>query len=170
MKAAAREHVIEAGIGLLVVLAAIGFVLFAAGRTGGAGGDTIQVKALFPAANGISVGTDVRVAGLRVGSVAGSQAGDPKLSGRSHAGAGSRRADPRGQQRRDHLRKPAGRQLRVAHPRWLANAPQDGDTILETQGSWDMMGLVGSVINRSKNDAPPPPAEGLGTMEETPKQ
>jgi hypothetical protein len=26
------------------------------------------------------------------------------------------------------------------------------------------------VINRSNNDAPPPPAEGLGTMEETPKQ
>jgi phospholipid/cholesterol/gamma-HCH transport system substrate-binding protein len=47
---------------------------------------------------------------------------------------------------------------------------KDGDTILETQGSVDMMGLVGSVINRSNNDAPPPPAEGLGTMEETPKQ
>jgi hypothetical protein len=33
-----------------------------------------------------------------------------------------------------------------------------------------MMSLVGSVINRSNSDAPaPPPAGGLGTMEETPK-
>ena len=170
MKAAAREHVIEAGVGLLVVLAAIGFVLFAAGRTGGAGGDTIRVKALFPAANGISVGTDVRVAGLRVGSVA-----DHKLETQSYQAEVTLALDrgvpiPADSSAAITSESLLGGSFVSLIPGGSQTALKDGDTILETQGSVDMMGLVGSVINRSNNDAPPPPAEGLGTMEETPKQ
>ena len=171
MKAMVREHLIEAGVGLLVVLAAIGFVLFAAGRTGGAGGgDSIKVKALFPAANGISVGTDVRVAGLKVGSVA-----EQKLEPQSYQAEVTLALDrtvpiPSDSSAAITSESLLGGSFVALIPGGSQTPLKEGDTILETQGSVDMMSLVGSVINRSNNDAPAPPSEGLGTMEETPKQ
>ena len=47
---------------------------------------------------------------------------------------------------------------------------KNGDMIFDTQGSVDMLGLIGSFINRSgrSQSAPPAPGggQGLGTMEE----
>ena len=71
MKSLLRDNLIEAVVGLFVVLLAAWFIVFAWGRTGGGMRDSIRVTALCPAANGVSVGTDVRIAGLKVGSVAG---------------------------------------------------------------------------------------------------
>src|ERR1700722_4127295 len=72
MRAVIREHLIEALVGLLVVLVAIWFILMAWGRTGGDhGSNAIHVKALFPNIAGINDGADVKVAGMRIGSVVG---------------------------------------------------------------------------------------------------
>ena len=72
MKNVFRENGAEALIGLLVVLLAAWFVLSAWQRTGGGlGSDMIRVTALFPNAVGVTPGTDVRVAGVKVGTVAG---------------------------------------------------------------------------------------------------
>lgn len=62
----------EAIIGAVVLVAAAGFALYA-GQTSGHGfaADTMALTAKFRDANGISVGTDVRVAGIKVGSVTG---------------------------------------------------------------------------------------------------
>jgi phospholipid/cholesterol/gamma-HCH transport system substrate-binding protein len=57
-----------AGAGVLAV--AIGFAAYAGlGRDVTARGDSYEVKASFQAIDGVSVGTDVRVAGVKVGSV-----------------------------------------------------------------------------------------------------
>ena len=170
MVGSAREHLIEAGVGLAVVLAAIAFVLFAAGRTGGAGGDTIRVKALFPAANGIAVGTDVRVAGLRVGSVAAQKLEPQSFQAEVTLALDPSVAIPSDSSAAITSESLLGGSFVALIPGGSQTPLKEGDTILETQGSVDMMSLVGSVINRSNSDAPaPPPAGGLGTMEETPK-
>ncbi len=177
MRGILRDNLVEALAGLLVVLLAIWFILFAWQRTGGEIGDSIVVTALFPAANGVSVGTDVRVAGLKVGQVAG------------------QRLDPQSYQA--ELRLALDRNVRIPADSsaaitsegllggsYIALLPggsptplRDGDTILETQGSVDMMGLVGSLINRSGGQsepsapgqgAPPVAGQGLGTMDEAP--
>src|ERR1044072_5450702 len=70
MKTLFRENGGEALVGLLVVLLAVWFVWFAWMRTGGGEkAGSIHVTALFPNASGVNVGTDVRVAGLKIGSV-----------------------------------------------------------------------------------------------------
>ena len=70
MRSLAREHGAEALIGLLVVLVAIWFGWYAFQRTGGGRvSNAIQVSALFPNAGGINAGTDVRVAGIKIGQV-----------------------------------------------------------------------------------------------------
>ena len=64
------NSVAEAVIGAVVLVAAGGFALYAGQTSGhGFGASTIPLTAKFRDANGISVGTDVRVAGIKVGSV-----------------------------------------------------------------------------------------------------
>lgn len=60
----------ETAIGALVVAAALGFALYAgqaAGRGGPASGYPLVAR--FASVEGVAVGTDVRLAGIRVGSV-----------------------------------------------------------------------------------------------------
>ena len=174
MKSLLRDNLIEAVVGLFGVWLAAWFIVFAGGRTGGGMRDSIRVTALFPAANGVSVGTDVRIAGLKVGSVAG------------------QRLDPESYQAEvilaldEDVNVPSDSSAAITAEgllggTYIALLPggsptplKDGDAIFDTQGSIDMMGLIGSFINRSGSSATTPPANagepGLGTMEESPAQ
>lgn len=62
----------ETAIGAVVLVAAAGF-LFYAGSTAGLSGstDSYTVKASFRSVEGVSLGTDVRLAGVKIGSVTG---------------------------------------------------------------------------------------------------
>ena len=64
------NRVAETVIGAVVLAAAGGFVLYA-GQTRGMrlGGESYLLTASFRSAEGITVGTDVRLAGIKVGSV-----------------------------------------------------------------------------------------------------
>lgn len=166
MKGLIRENGFEAVIGLLVVAVAAWFILFAWQRTGGGLDDTFKVKALFPIANGVTVGTDVRVAGLKVGSVA------------------AQRLDPQSYQAEvtlaldDDLKIPSDSTAAITPegllggtyiallPGGSATPLKNGDVIVDTQGSIDMMGLIGSFINRSGEGEGRRAEQGLGTMTE----
>jgi phospholipid/cholesterol/gamma-HCH transport system substrate-binding protein len=175
MKGVLRDNFLEALAGLLVIALAVWFVIYAWQRTGGEIRDTIRVTALFPAANGVAVGTDVRIAGLKVGSVAG------------------QRLDPQSYQAElvlaldQDVRVPSDSSAAITTEGLLGGAYvallpggsttplKSGDVIMDTQGSVDMIGLVGSLINRSGSGqtAPPPPTAGepaAGSMEEATAQ
>ena len=61
----------EALVGGAVLAAAVGFVIYAAQATGfgGGGSDTYDLTASFRSLEGVTLGTDVRLAGVKVGSV-----------------------------------------------------------------------------------------------------
>lgn len=63
-------QITETVIGGVVIAAAVGFVLYA-GQVAGlrGGGDTYALSANFRSVEGIAVGTDVRLAGIKVGTV-----------------------------------------------------------------------------------------------------
>jgi phospholipid/cholesterol/gamma-HCH transport system substrate-binding protein len=64
------ENKAEVALGALVLAVAIGFVVYLSQATGMRfGGETYQINAGFRSAEGISVGTDVRLAGVKVGTV-----------------------------------------------------------------------------------------------------
>lgn len=65
------ENTSEVIVGGLVLAVAAGFLFYAANATGFAGstGGRNEYKASFRAVDGVSVGTDVRLAGVKVGSV-----------------------------------------------------------------------------------------------------
>lgn len=147
-----KEHVVEALTGLAVLLVAAWFLAFTLGRTGSTGGSRYELSAKFPNAAGIAVGSDVRVSGMKVGSVT-SQRLDPatyqavitlsvdsavKLPLDSSAAITSE-----GLLGGNFISLVPG-----GDPEMLAA----GDEITDTQGSTDLMGLIGSVINRSGGD------------------
>lgn len=67
------NNVTETLLGAVVLVTAAGFVAYAS-QTGGRGeisGDRYELSANFVSAEGLSTGTDVRLAGVKVGSVIG---------------------------------------------------------------------------------------------------
>lgn len=159
MRAAVRENLGEALVGLVVLLLAAWFVVFAWSHTGGGartGG--IRIEALFPNASGVNVGTDVRVAGLKVGSVTG-LALDPQ----SYQVKVSIAFEP-------SVKLPADSSAAITSEgllgaTFIAFSPggsptplKSGDTITDTQGSLDLMSLIGQFINKPATDATKPAA------------
>lgn len=66
------ENKAEIAVGALVLAAAIGFAAYAAQVSGmGGTGSTYPLTASFRSLEGVSVGTDVRLAGVKIGSVTG---------------------------------------------------------------------------------------------------
>lgn len=60
----------ETAVGGIVLLAAIGFLIYIMNATGGATGNGgLNLTASFRSADGITSGTDVRMAGVKVGTV-----------------------------------------------------------------------------------------------------
>ncbi len=65
-----RKHVIETVLGAVVLIVAIGFIVFAYQTTDlGPRTNGYEVEAVFDDASGIRSGTEVRMSGLRIGSV-----------------------------------------------------------------------------------------------------
>ena len=65
-----KRNIIETALGGIVLLVAVGFIVFAfksAGLSSGAGG--YEVTAEFDDASGLTPGTDVRMAGVKIGTV-----------------------------------------------------------------------------------------------------
>lgn len=64
------ENTSEVIVGGVVMAVAIGFLVYAGKVTGMSGaGDSYDLRASFRSADGVSVGTDVRLAGVKVGRV-----------------------------------------------------------------------------------------------------
>lgn len=150
-----KDNLLEALIGLVVVLMAAGFVGYAWARTGaGEGNDGTVLVARFPNIAGVSLGTDVKVAGVKVGKVVALEL-DP-----ASYQAVLRLSVDRG------LKLPIDSSAAITSEgllggNYVALTPggdtlmlKDGGEIVETSGAPDLMGLIGSVVNRSGGDAP----------------
>ncbi len=153
MRSVLKEHGAEALIGLLVVLVAVWFGYYAWQRTGGGRvSNAVQVTALFPNANGVAVGTDVRVAGLKIGQVSAL-----KLDPQSYQANIVLAIDPAAKVPSDSSAAITSEGILGGNyisliPGGSATPFKSGDTIVDTQGSVDLMGMVGQFINHSGGD------------------
>ena len=149
MKGLFRENAGEAITGLLVVILAALFVLYAWRHTGGSGhANGYKVTALFPNASGVNVGTDVRVAGLKIGSVV-----DQKLDPQTYQVAVTLALDPAVKMPSDSSAAITsegllGSTFVALTPGGSTTPLKGGDTISDTQGAMDLMALIGQFINK----------------------
>lgn len=153
MRTLLSENMGEALIGVLVVAVAAWFVIFAWDRTGGgAHANAVRVAALFPNASGVTAGTDVRVAGMKVGTVTGLS-----LDPQSYQVKVNIALDP-------SVKLPSDSSAAITSEgllggNFIAFMPggsptplKDGDVITDTQGAMDLMALIGQFINRPSGD------------------
>ena len=64
-----QNNIAETIIGAIVVAVAIGFLVFAYNRTVSGSLSGYEINARLPKVDGLSVGTDVRLAGIKIGTV-----------------------------------------------------------------------------------------------------
>jgi phospholipid/cholesterol/gamma-HCH transport system substrate-binding protein len=164
-----NNNTVETLIGAIVVAIAAGFLIFAYSSTSAGGLSGYPLEARFSSADGITAGTDVRLHGIKVGTVSAVDL-DPKsylaivrLSIRSGVPI------------------PDDSAIKVTSSGLLGNSylsiqpggsPKDlaaGGQIINTQGSVDIMGLIGRAIYGNTSSASPqqgtatPPATSPGS-------
>ena len=158
MRTLLKDNVIEALVGLVVLLVAVGFVVFAYQRTnaGTAGGYTIAAR--FANVTGVSAGTDVRVSGMKVGTVTAS-----RLDEKTFQAVLDLSIDPK-------VKLPLDSSAAITSEgllggTYISLTPggdpatlKPGDEITDTQGATDLMGLIGGYINGT-GKAPAPAAD-----------
>ena len=160
MRALFKDNIVEALVGLVVVLVAIGFVVFAYDRTqAGTRADGYVLKARFPNVTGVAPGTDVRMSGIRIGRVV-AQSLDP-VSYQAVVELGIDKA----------LQLPIDSSAAITTEgilggTYVALTPggetvmlKPGEEIVETSGATDLMALIGGFVNKS-GDAAAPAAAG----------
>jgi phospholipid/cholesterol/gamma-HCH transport system substrate-binding protein len=137
------NSVAEAVIGAAVLATAAGFVLYA-GQSRGVqvGGEATVLHASFRSAEGITVGSDVRLAGINVGSVTGLELDPETFEARTSFTVDG------------GLRLPADSDVKIASESLLGGnyveitpgasdeVLADGDEIVNTQGSVSLLNLL----------------------------
>ena len=142
---------IETAVGGIVLLAAIGFILYVANATNSVGGNSgLTLKASFRSADGITAGTDVRMAGVKIGTVT-----DMRLDPESF------RAEVIFSLR-ENLKIPDDSGVAVSQDGLLGGSfveiipggsefkLQDGEEFLDTQGSVSLVSLLLKFVSSGK--------------------
>jgi phospholipid/cholesterol/gamma-HCH transport system substrate-binding protein len=159
MRALFKENIVEALVGLVVVLVAIGFVVFAYDRTqAGTSAGGYVLKARFPNIAGVSPGTDVRVSGIKVGRVEKISLDPASFQAIVVLGVDNALKMPTDSSAAITTEGLLGGTYVALTPGGESETLKPGDEILETSGATDLMSLVGSFVNRSSDSTPAPAA------------
>lgn len=146
-----RQNLVEAVIGFVVLVVAVVAVLFFYQRTSASDlGEHYTVSALFQNAAGVNVGTDVRVSGVTVGSVV-SHSLEDEFPFRAKLGLAisERYKLPLDSSASITSEGILGGTYIALSPGGAPETLRDGDQIMDTQGSVDLMSMVGQYINNT---------------------
>jgi phospholipid/cholesterol/gamma-HCH transport system substrate-binding protein len=161
-----NNHTVETLIGAIVVAVAVGFLYYAYSNANAASLGGYEIDAKFQRVDGLNVGTDVRLSGIKIGSVSALTL-DPKTY------QATVKLDIRGD-----VKLPDDSSIMVTSTGLLGNSylsvsPGGSDTMLpaggrirNTQGSVDLMSLIGRFATGGGASAPAasaPPAQTPGS-------
>lgn len=155
-----QSNIAETLVGAAVVIVAIAFLAFGYMRTGSGSLSGYEVNARLPKVDGLAVGTDVRLAGIKIGTVT-----DLTLDPKTYLVTVHMNI-------RDDIKLPVDSSVLVTQAgflggQYLSITPGGDDKMMvagamfqNAQGSIDVMNLVGRFAtgNNTSNQAPPPPA------------
>lgn len=166
-----QNNVAETLIGAVVVAVAVAFVAFAYFRTGSGSVSGYELNARMPNVSGLADGTDVRLAGVKIGTVT-----DLTLDPKTYLA--TVRMDIR-----NDIKLPTDSSIMVTQAgflggQYLSITPGGDDKMMtagsyfdNAQGSVDVMGLVGRAVGGESlsNQAPKPKApQGAGPQGQAP--
>lgn len=158
-----QNNTVETLIGAIVIAVAVAFLYFAYVNTNSAALGGYEVDAKFQRVDGLAVGTDVKLSGIKIGTIAGLTL-DPKTY----------QATARLSIRND-VKLPEDSSVMVTSTGLLGNSYLSvspggsddmippGGAIKNTQGSVDLMSLIGRFASGASAPAPQQPAPAPAT-------
>jgi phospholipid/cholesterol/gamma-HCH transport system substrate-binding protein len=157
-----QNNVAETLIGAAVVAVAVAFLVFAYYRTGSGSLSGYEINAKLPKADGLSVGTDVRLAGIKIGTVS-----DLTLDPKTYLVTVHMNV-------RNDIKLPVDSSVLVTQAgflggQYLSITPGGDDKMMmagaffeSAQGSIDVMNLVGRFATGANTSNQPPPSKPAG--------
>jgi phospholipid/cholesterol/gamma-HCH transport system substrate-binding protein len=144
-----RENMVEALIGAAVLAVAIWFAAFGYARTQGGGGAGYELIAMFPQSGGINIGSEVKVSGVKVGTVTAQ-----RLNPKTYLAEVRFSVDKAVQLPIDTIAKISsdglmGGSYIMLSPGGDTEMLKPGEQIEQTQGSVDLMSMIGQVIYKA---------------------
>ncbi len=121
-------------------------------------GESYELVARFPNVTGVSVGTDVRVSGMKVGRVIAQELDPATWQAVLRLAIDRKVSLPADSSAAITSEGLLGGSFIALIPGGEEERLGPGDEIIDTQGATDLMGLVGAVINRTGAAPPPAPA------------
>ena len=152
-----QNNVAETLIGAVVIAVAVGFLAFAYTRTGSGSLSGYEINAKMPKVDGLSVGTDVRLAGIKIGTVS-----DLTLDPKTYLVTVHMNI-------RNDIKLPVDSSVLVTQAgflggQYLSITPGGDDKMMtagayfeSAQGSIDVMNLVGRFATGANTSNQPPP-------------
>jgi phospholipid/cholesterol/gamma-HCH transport system substrate-binding protein len=141
-----QNHTVETLIGAVVVAVAVVFLAYAIRTTDSGRVSGYDVAAVFDTADGVNPGTDVRLHGIKVGTVS-SLSLDPKTyQAIVHISFREGVAIPDDSSIRVTSSGLLGSSFLSVQPGGSAKMLTQGGKILDTQGSIDLMSLIGRML------------------------
>jgi phospholipid/cholesterol/gamma-HCH transport system substrate-binding protein len=152
-----QNNIAETLVGAAVVAVAVAFLVFTYNRTGSGSLSGYDINAKVPKADGLSVGTDVRLAGIKIGTVT-----DLTLDPKNYLVTVHMNI-------RDDIKLPVDSSVLVTQAgflggQYLSITPGGDDKMMtagayfeNAQGSIDMMNLVGRFATGANTSNQPPP-------------
>ncbi|WP_343559572.1 outer membrane lipid asymmetry maintenance protein MlaD [Kiloniella sp. b19] len=141
-----NRNLVETVVGALVLAVAIVFVVYAFNSSSSGSSGGYRLTAEFDDASGLVVGTDVRMAGVKIGRVV-----DQHLDGESFYAVVTMEIDravilPKGTSARILSESLLGGSFIGLTPGGEDDNLQDGDEIFDTQGAVNLMDLLGRFV------------------------
>jgi len=164
-----QNNIAETLIGAAVVAVAIAFLAFAYYRTGSGSLSGYEINAKLPKADGLSVGTDVRLAGIKIGTVS-----DLTLDPKTYLVTVHMSI-------RDDIKLPVDSSVLVTQAgflggQYLSITPGGDDKMMtagaffeNAQGSIDVMNLVGRFATGANTSNQPPTRKPAPAAPQGPK-
>ena len=152
-----KDNMVEAIIGAAVLAVFAWFISYVYTHTErGRGGNGYQLVAIFPSVQGINIGSDVRISGVKVGSVT-TQDLDPKsFQAKIQFTVPNDIKLPTDTSAKITSEGLLGGNFISLTPGGSEDNLKPGEQIEQTQGSVDLMSLIGQAIYRVGNKAPDP--------------
>lgn len=140
------SNLVESLIGALVLLVAGWFLVFAYDRTGAGAGSGYELTARFDRIDGIGVGSDVRMAGIKVGTVANTKLDPVSFQAVVTLSLNNEVQLPTDTAVAITAEGLLGGTYMNLLPGGMDEYLQNGDEISETQDAVDLLGLIGKFI------------------------
>jgi phospholipid/cholesterol/gamma-HCH transport system substrate-binding protein len=155
-----NNNTVETLIGAVVVAIAVAFLAFAYSSTSAGGFSGYPLEARFSSADGITAGTDVRLHGIKIGSVSSVDLDPKTYLAVVHLNIRSQVPIPDDSAIKVTSSGLLGNAYLSVQPGGSLKNLASGGQILNTQGSVDIMGLIGRAIygNTSSASTSSPPA------------